>query len=123
MAGRVTRSRMKVLQKLVADHPDQYPWEAVVEEVLREDIPAPDLSRDALRAQRDWVVRGGRETPGKSLGQKSKGLLARLLVQLLVMGIFLAIFLAIALLANIRWDVDIYELKKYLLDWFPALAR
>ena len=117
MGGTVNRSAMKELQKLVQAESGSYPWEEVVERILAGGASQAEVAQAALKAQRDWIVRGGRQNPGKSLRAHSRSLLARLLARLIFFGVLLASVVILLVLCKLRWpEMDIYAAN----DWLAA---
>lgn len=121
MAGAVNRSTMKELQKTVQASPASYPWQAVVERVLAEPIDPEELSTQALKSQRDWVVRGGRETPGKGVSYHAKSFVARMVARLIFFGMFVVCAVLVLVLVKARWpEFDIYRLTEWLQRTWPG---
>ena len=73
LAGTVSRRTMEQLQRTVQQSPAEYPWQVVTQAVLAEPVDAQRLVQQGLQAQRDWIVRGGREVPQRPLAHKAKG--------------------------------------------------
>lgn len=121
MAGAVPRRMFEGLQRTVAASPAEYPWQVVTKVVLAEPVDEQQVLQQALRAQRDWIVRGGREQPGKSLSLRAKSFLAKLVAQLLFVGLYSLILLVGLLALKYKWpQMDIY----HLLDWvYGILGR
>lgn len=121
MGGAVNRSTMKKLQKLVRADGDSYPWEEVVDRVLAEEMAPAELTKTALKSQRDWVVRGGRQTPGKSVRHHAKSLLAKVLAKLIFMVILMACIIVLLVLCKLRWpEIDIYAANEWLAEAWPS---
>ena len=121
-AGLVNRSTMKELQGAVAASPAEYPWEAVVDRILREPLDTTEVTKKALRAQRDWVVRGGRETPGKSVGYHAKSFVARMMARCIFMLIFIPMVVIVLVLVKQKWpELDIYRILHWLQDTWPTV--
>ncbi|MEE2887985.1 MAG: hypothetical protein VX951_11210 [Planctomycetota bacterium] len=121
MGGVVNRTAMKELQKLVRSESTSYPWEEVVDRVLSSGPPAAELATAALKSQRDWIVRGGRQTPGKNVRHRAKSMVARLMARLVFMAILLASVVALLILCKLRWPgVDIYLANDWLAAAWPA---
>lgn len=121
MGGTVNRSTMKELQKLVKAESGSYPWEEVVKRILAGGAPPAEVAQSALKAQRDWIVRGGRQNPGKSLRSHTKGLVARLMARLIFFGVLLASVVVLLVLCKLRWpEVDIYAANEWLAATWPS---
>lgn len=124
MAGAVPRKTMDQLQRAVQQSAAEYPWQVVTQAVLAEPIEAQRLVQQGLQAQRDWILRGGRETPSRPLSQQAKGLLAKLVAQLIFAVIFAVVLLAALLLLKHKLpDVDIYRVLTWFYETFPSLRR
>ena len=122
MAGQVSRTTMNACQELVRGQPQNYPWEQVTDRLLADPVAPADLVQPGLRAQRDWVVRGGRETPGHGLRLRAKTGLAKLLVRALFFMLYLLVVLSLLLLLKQKWPaVDIYSGLRWLQHTLPGL--
>lgn len=109
LAGAVDRRTLEALKASVQGATGEYPWQAVTHTVLATPADPQKTVQAALVAQRDWVLRGGRETP-RSLGRRAKGLLARLVAQLLVFAVTAALVIVGLLLLKYRFpEFDIYR--------------
>ena len=121
MGGTVNRSAMKELQKLVKTESGSYPWEAVVKRILAGGAPPAEVAQAALKAQRDWIVRGGRQNPGKSVRAHAKGLMARLMARLIFFGVLLVSVVVLLVLCKLRWpEIDIYAANDWLAATWPS---
>lgn len=121
MGGTIHRSTMKELQKLLRSEPNSYPWEAVVDRVLAEKMAPPELTKMALKSQRDWVVRGGRETPGPRMRHQAKSFVARMLARLIFMAILITFLVALLVVCKLCWPVvDIYAANDWLATTWPS---
>lgn len=121
-AGVVSRPTMKDLQKTVQAASAEYPWEAVVDRILREPMDPSQLTKQALRAQRDWVVRGGRQTPGKGVTFKAKSFVARLFARLIFLAILLPVVVVLLVLIKQKWpELDIYRILLWMQDMWPSM--
>ena len=110
LAGAVSKRTMEALQRTVHASPNEYPWQVVNQVVLAEPCDAQDLAQRALRAQRDWVLRGGRENPGKPLGLKAKTVVT-------------ATVLLLLLLVKHKWpELTIYAALDWCYSVFPNLV-
>lgn len=124
LAGAVPKKTMDQLQRAVQQSAAEFPWQVVTQAVLAEPVDPQKLVQQGLQAQRDWIVRGGREKPGRPLSMQAKGLLAKLLAQLVFLSIF-AVVLVVALLLlkhKLPW-FDIYRLLEWVYDVFPTFRR
>jgi hypothetical protein len=118
MAGTVSKRTMEQLRRTLQQTPAEFPWQVVTQAVLAEPVDEQRLVQQGLAAQRDWIMRGGRETPGPGIGHRAKGLLARLCAQLIFGAIYAVVIIAILLLLKLRMPgFDIYRV----LTWFQQL--
>jgi hypothetical protein len=121
MAGQVHKSTLKELQKMVHGSPSEYPWEPVVARILRDPVDVAKFTTQALRSQRDWVVRGGRETPGKGLRRRAKGFVARLVARLIFLAVLIPAVVFLLVLVKHKWaDADIYRILVWLGEIWPS---
>jgi hypothetical protein len=97
MAGTVSKRTMEQLQRTLQQNPSEFPWQVVTQVLLAEPVDEQRLVQQALVAQRDWIVRGGRETPKPGLGYRAKGLLARICAQL-IFGVIYAVVIVVLLM-------------------------
>jgi hypothetical protein len=124
MAGAVPKKTLEQLQRTVQQSAAEFPWQIVTQAVLAEPIEPQRLVQQGLQAQRDWILRGGRETPGRPLSVQAKGLVAKLLAQLIFLGIFSVVMLvALLLLKHKMPDFDIYRVLSWLYETFPKLKK
>lgn len=118
MAGAVSKRTMEQLQRTVQQTPTEFPWQVVTQAVLAEPVDAQRLVQQGLQAQRDWILRGGREAPGRPLSYKAKSLLARICAQLIFVAIYtVVVVVALLLLKHKLPDFDIYRI----LTWVQGL--
>ncbi|MCA8950555.1 MAG: hypothetical protein KDE27_13710 [Planctomycetes bacterium] len=123
MAGAVPRATMTRLQKLMRENVGDYPWQEVTRQLLAESVDEQQLVQQGLNAQRDWVWRGGRETPRPPLGHRTKGFFAKICAQTIFLLIW-AVVVVIALLAlRHTTGLDIYAGLRWLYEMFPNLRR
>ena len=121
LGGGVPRSTMTQLQKLARENVGDYPWRDVTKRMLAEPIDEQRLVQQALLQQRDWIWRGGRETPGPGIGYRTKGFFAKLVAQTIFLSIW-ALVLAVTLLAlKHKFGFDLYQVLDFLYATFPAL--
>ena len=124
MAGEVTRSTMKELQKTVRATTDDYPWQPVVDRILGDPVDTEKLVTKALRGQRDWIVRGGRETPGKGVRHHAKSFVARIIARLIFLAVLIPLFVALLVLVKYKWpELDIYRILDWLREVWPSVFR
>jgi hypothetical protein len=122
MAGGVSRSTMKQLQKQLRETVGDHPWQDVTRRILAEPVDSQRLVQQGLSAQRDWVWRGGRETPGPSMGRRTKGFFARITAQMIFLSIWAVIVVAALLALRLKFPgFDIYRVLGWLHDMFPEL--
>jgi len=122
MAGAVARPKMSALQRQVRDAGTDYPWETVVDGVLAEPVDPQKLVQQGLRAQRDWILRGGRETPGPSLKSRGKGCVAAMIARALFFVLYTVAVVLLLLAVRHKWpDLDVYRLLEWLYGVFPSI--
>lgn len=115
LAGAVSKRTMEQLKRTIDQSPAEYPWQAVTQAVLAEPVEPQRLVQQGLQAQRDWIVRGGRETPSRPLAQQAKGLLAKVVAQLIFLGIYTGIVVVALLALKYRFPgFDIYRVLAWL---------
>lgn len=120
MAGAVPKRTIEQLQRTVQQSAAEYPWQVVTQVILAEPIAPQQLVQQGLQAQRDWILRGGRETPGKPIGQRAKGLLAKLVAQLIFLVLLSAVLYAALLLVKHKLPgFDLYAPLEWLYATFP----
>ena len=120
MAGAVDRRTLEQLKRTVQASPAEFPWQVVTQAVLAAKPDEQQVVQAALVAQRDWILRGGRETP-KPLGRRAKGLVAKLCAQLMVLGVAALITIIALLVLKYRFpDFDIYRVLTWIQDLFGA---
>jgi hypothetical protein len=114
MAGAVSRRTMDQLQRTLQQSPSEFPWQVATQAILAEPVDPQRLVQQGLAAQRDWILRGGRETPGPGVGHRAKGFLARLCAQLIFGAIYAVVILALLLLLKHKFpDFDIYRVLSF----------
>lgn len=119
LAGVVSKRTLEALRRTVEASPAEYPWQVVGQVVLQEPVEPQDLAQRALRAQRDWILRGGRENPGKPIGLQAKTFLAKVVAQTIFLGFFTVAVVALLLLLKHQWPaIDIYAF----LEWLKGAA-
>jgi hypothetical protein len=117
MAGVVPKATLDRLRKGAMDAGAEYPWETTTRAILADAVDPQRLVQQGLVAQRDWVLRGGRENPKPSIGRKAKGLLARLCAQLIFGALFAAVLVIGLVAVKYQWPAfDIYVA----VDWLAA---
>lgn len=118
LAGTVSKKTMDQLRRTLEHSPTEFPWQVVTQAVLAEPVDPQKLVQQGLAAQRDWIVRGGREVPGPSASQQVKGFVARICAQLIFGALFTLVLVAILLLLKHKMPgFDIYRI----LTWFQDL--
>lgn len=118
LAGAVSKPTMERLQNTLRQSPSEFPWQVVTQAVLAEPVDAQRLVHQGLAAQRDWIARGGRETPTAPIAYRAKTLLARICAQLIFGALFTLVLLAVLLLLKHKMPgFDIYRI----LTWFQQL--
>lgn len=123
LAGAVPRRTMEALKRAVVESPAEFPWKVVTQVVLADPVDEQNLVQQGLRAQRDWILRGGREAPGKPVGQKAKTLIAKLLAQLIFLSVYSVVVLVLLLALKHKWPgADVYRLLGWLYEVFPGLV-
>ncbi len=122
MAGAVPRKTMNSLQKVVQARRKDYPWESVLDSILESPMASDRLVHQGLRAQRDWIMRGGRETPRKRLAVQGKTLLAWLIARTLFFVLFTgAVCALLVLLKQVAPKMDLYIVLNWLQQGFPGV--
>lgn len=122
MAGSVPRRTMKDLQRIVQGSGEAYPWDAVLARALKDPVDQHDLVNRGLRAQRDWVWRGGRTNPGKGARVRAKTFLASLVAKLLFFVLYtLALVCLLVLVEQIWPHLDISRILHFLQEHLPRL--
>ena len=120
MAGMVPRKTLQAVQRMAVESTGEYPWQRIHDAVLAEPVDPNELLRRGILAERDWVARGGRETPGPGLKRRAKGFLAKVLAQLIVFSITLALAVVVLLLVKYRWpELDVYRLLEMIRPFLP----
>lgn len=123
LAGVVPKRTLEGLKRTVLASPDEYPWQVVNQVVCAEPVDAQELAQKGLRAQRDWILRGGRETPGPGVSVQAKTLVAKLLVQLIFFLAYTVVVLVALLVFKHKWpSLDIYGLLRWLYEAFPSVV-
>lgn len=124
MAGTVSKKTMDQLQRTLQQSSAEFPWQVVTQAILAEPADPQKIVQQGLRAQRDWILRGGREVPGRTIGTKAKGLLAKLCAQMIFLALFaLVLWIALLLLKHKMPEFDIYKPLYWLYEMFPAQPR
>lgn len=118
MAGAVSKRTMEQLKRTLQQSPAEFPWQVVTQAVLAEPVDPQRLVQQGLVAQRDWIVRGGRETPGPGVAHHAKSFLARICAQLIFGVIYAVVIITILLILKHQMPgFDIYRV----LAWFQHL--
>lgn len=122
LAGSVPRRTLEALKRTVQQSPSEYPWQVVTRAVLAEPVDEQQLVQNGLRAQRDWILRGGRETPGRPLSVQAKTFVAKVLSQLIFVLVYTVVIAVLLLLLRHRWpELDLYRILDWLYATFPSL--
>jgi hypothetical protein len=126
MAGAIAPGRLRALEHTVRRSTANYPWQEVVDLVLDDPMDASDLVNRGLRAQRDWIARGGRPPGGERRRARAATRLKTWLAFALVRGFFYALlavaFVLVLLLLKAGWpEIDIYRVLDWLRDALPGL--
>lgn len=120
LAGAVSKRTLEQLRRSVQASTAEFPWQVVTQAILAEPAEPQRLVQQGLQAQRDWIVRGGRETPGPSLSHRTKGFFARIAAQLIFGAIYSLVIVGLLLLLKFKFpDFDIYRL----LGWITSLSK
>jgi hypothetical protein len=127
MADAIPRRTQDDVRALMASHSEEYPWQRVVDVVLRDAVAADDLISKGLRAQRDWFNRGT-VAPAPRAVRAARVAGKRALAYVLSRAIFFVLYtLAVVVLLVVlkqRWpEVDIYRLLDWLRDVLPNVFR
>lgn len=119
LAGSVPKGKMEQLRRTVEQSTSEYPWQAVTQAVLADDVEEQRLVQQALVAHRDWILRGGRTAKGPSIARRTKGFVARLMAQLIFGVIFVVVIVAALLLLKYKMpEFDIYRILTWVQDLF-----
>ncbi len=122
MAGVLPKRQLETLQRTARASTQNYPWEAITDSILAVPADPEDLVRRGLRAQRDWILRGGRETPGKSLKTRGKTLFAKVLAWSFFLVLFSLAVVVLLILLRQKWpDFDIYAVLRWLQETWPRM--
>ena len=98
----------------------EYPWETATRALLADPVEPGQLVQRGLAAQRDWILRGGRETPKPGIGVRTKGLLARLAAQLVFGLLYTAVVASVLVVLKYKHpSIDIYVA----VDWLAAAVE
>jgi hypothetical protein len=115
LAGAVPKRTMDQLRRTLQQSPSEFPWQVVTQAVLAEPVDEQKLLQQGLAAQRDWILRGGRETPGPGLVHHTKSFFAKVVAQLIFAALFAIVLVTILILLKYKMpEFDIYRV----LDWF-----
>ena len=122
MGGAVSRRTMKELQRIVDKSGSAYPWEAVLDRALEDAVDHNELVDRGLRAQRDWVLRGGRKNPGKRVGTHAKMFMAKLVAKGLFLVLYTLALVGLLVLIEQMWPhLDISNILYFLQEKLPGL--
>lgn len=121
LAGAVPKRTMEQLQRTVQQSSGEYPWRVVTQAVLADPVDEHALVQQGLKAQRDWIVRGGRERPAPPVSHRAKRFVARLVAQTIFCAVWTLVVIAVLLLLKHKLpEIDIYRLLGWIED---LLAR
>ena len=145
MSDSVAPATLERARRAIEASPDVYPWEEVVDELLRDPVEPTALFQAGLVAQRDWIERGGapkppvaapiarapvttrsdgprRAAPRKSASFYFKTFVAMLIVRGTFYGIMIVALLVALILLRERYPgFDIYQLADDGVAWFRSL--
>jgi hypothetical protein len=126
LAGAVPKATFERLRRDAKTAGAEYPWEAATRALLADPVEPGQLVQRGLAAQRDWILRGGRETPRPGLGARTKGLLARLAAQLVFGLLYTVVVVAVLVVLTYKHpSIDVYVAVDWLaaaVDWVRRLA-
>ncbi|MCA8973670.1 MAG: hypothetical protein KDC98_03065 [Planctomycetes bacterium] len=124
MGNGLPRQSMSQLQKMLRENVGDFPWQEVTRRILTEPVDMQRIVQQALAAQRDWIWRGGRETPGPSAGHRAKGFVAKICAQTIFLAIWaIVIVVTLVVLKHGNPSIDIYGVLEWLYQTFPSLRR
>ncbi|MBM4060431.1 MAG: hypothetical protein FJ265_04940 [Planctomycetes bacterium] len=124
LAGAVSRKTMDQLRRTLQQSTAEFPWQVVTQAILAEPVETQRLLQQGLQAQRDWIMRGGREEPGTPVRVRAKGLLAKLCAQAIFLSLFSVVLIVALLLLKYKIPgFDIYRVLEWLYELFPSLRR
>ena len=90
---------------------------AVLDRALRDPVDQNELVSRGLRAQRDWVWRGGRTNPGKGAKMQAKTFFASLAAKLLFFALYTLALVCFLVLVEQMWPhMDISRILHFLQD-------
>jgi len=124
MAGTVSKKTMDQLQRTLQQSSAEFPWQVVTQAILAEPGDPQKIVQQGLRAQRDWILRGGREVPGRTIATKAKGMFAKLCAQMIFLALFsLVLWVALLLLKHKMPEFDLYKPLHWIYELFPSQPR
>lgn len=120
LSGTVPPATLTRMQEVVRDAPDGFPLGALVKLLGEAEVSPHGLLQQATRAQREWILRGGRRERTPVVRHRGKTMLAKMLGQLLMVGAtVLATVAVLVALRHHRPDLDVYRLQDWLHATFP----
>ncbi len=122
MSGLISRRTMRELQQEADRAGDGYPWQEITVAICKEPLDEEKLFEQGLRAQRDWIARGGRETPKPGVRSRGKRGLANLLARLIFFTLYTCAVIGLLTLLEAKWpQTNIYEVFEPFTDWVQGL--
>lgn len=121
MAGMVPARTLEEIRGDMAAKRDGYPWEEVVDRILRDPVDRRRLLERGLRAQRDWIARGGADRGRRMRRVRTAG--KRFLAYLLSRAIFFVLYtvavVVLLVLVQSKWpELNIYRIPELVRQWF-----
>ena len=102
LSERVPRPTMAALQRLIQESGGQYPLPAIAKTLAADPIGDAELYSQLLRAEREWILRGGRERRAVGPSRPNRSLLARMLGQSLLVVVTALAVLSVLLAIRVR---------------------
>ncbi|MEM7202146.1 MAG: hypothetical protein AAF628_17895 [Planctomycetota bacterium] len=124
MAKTVSPATVRRLRDELNASPERYPWRDVTESILDESPDDRELIQRALRAQRDWLMRGGPATAGRRRRAPVKRFTALVLSRAIFFVLYTTAAVVLLVLLQARWpQLNIYEAADRIRDAFLQLTR
>jgi hypothetical protein len=121
MAGSVSKPTMVQMRRVAEQSDGPYPWQEITQGLLAEDVDEQRLVQQGLTAQRDWILRGGRQNKAPGIGRRAKGMVATLLAQLIFVTILAVLILISLLILKYKLpEWDIYRITEWVQDLFGS---
>jgi len=122
LAGVIPASTLAELRQQVLSRSDSFPWKAVNARILRDPVDDAVLLQRCLRAQRDWVVRGGPQRSRRALKARGKSTLAYFVARGIYFALYTVAVVVLLILLRQTWpSADIYRVLEWLRDALPGL--